>query len=237
MTCSAARDSFTGRAVSMAGCVRPRRRPELCKSAVVAAASILFVAVAAAAVAGASDATWRDYEDPEQHGDDAGPPSWRAGKAGGARPEGRDLRCPSPARSLAIQPDLKRANELPASLARSYFPADALVEGRASRGRAGSGCVRRRRRRSGARVTSGSSSCSARRWLRSCCRAIRPRSTASAIGRASRCRSATTSRRSTSACVAPLPSGPLRMTRQPSAPGRRAAATERCSVDSHAPRE
>ncbi len=119
--------------------VRPRRRPELCKSAVVAAASILFVAVAAAAVAGASDATWRDYEDPSSTVTMQVPASWRAGKQAERGPSrvvtfklpesGAEL-------TLAIQPDLKRANELPASLARSYFPADALVEGpRTSRGK------------------------------------------------------------------------------------------------------
>src|SRR5512147_1320815 len=80
--------------------------------------------------ANAADATWRDYEDPSSTVTMQVPASWRAGKPAERGPSrlvtfklpesGAEL-------TLAIQPELKRANELPASLARSYFPSDALV--------------------------------------------------------------------------------------------------------------
>lgn len=87
----------------------------------------------------AADATWRDYEDPSSTVTMQVPASWRAGKQAERGPS-RLVTFKPPASgaelTLAIQPDLKRANELPASLARSYFPSDALVESpRTSRGK------------------------------------------------------------------------------------------------------
>jgi hypothetical protein len=87
----------------------------------------------------ATEVAWRQYDDPSKTVTMQVPASWRAGKqsARGASsmvpfklPEsGAEL-------TLAIQPELKRPNELPASLAKSYFPADAVVESpRTSRGK------------------------------------------------------------------------------------------------------
>ncbi len=100
---------------------------------------LVLSAVLPAPVAAAADAAWRDYEDPSSTVTMQVPVSWRAGKQAERGPSrlvtfklpetGAEL-------TLAIQPDLKRANELPASLARSYFPSDALVESpRTSRGK------------------------------------------------------------------------------------------------------
>ena len=100
---------------------------------------LVLSAVLPAPVAAGADAAWRDYEDPSSTVTMQVPVSWRAGKQAERGPSrlvtfklpetGAEL-------TLAIQPDLKRANELPASLARSYFPSDALVESpRTSRGK------------------------------------------------------------------------------------------------------
>jgi hypothetical protein len=100
---------------------------------------LVLSVVLPAPVAAAADAAWRDYEDPSSTVTMQVPVSWRAGKQAERGPSrlvtfklpesGAEL-------TLAIQPDLKRANELPASLARSYFPSDALVESpRTSRGK------------------------------------------------------------------------------------------------------
>jgi hypothetical protein len=102
-------------------------------------AAAALVTCAARPVAAVTDVAWRDYEDPSSTVTMQVPATWRAGKQAERGPSrivtfklpesGAEL-------TLAIQPDLKRANELPASLARSYFPADALVESpRTSRGK------------------------------------------------------------------------------------------------------
>ena len=116
------------------------RCPIVLRRVVVAFPATLAVLVACSPgrVAAATDA-WRDYEDPSSTVTMQVPASWRAGKQAERGPSrlvtfklpesGAEL-------TLAIQPDLKRANELPGSLARSYFPADALVESpRTSRGK------------------------------------------------------------------------------------------------------
>lgn len=119
--------------------VRPRRRTETSRCSAALAATILLVAIAVTPASAASDVAWRDYEDPSSTVTMQVPASWRAGKQAERGPSrlvtfklpesGAEL-------TLAIQPDLKRANELPASLARSYFPSDALVESpRTSRGK------------------------------------------------------------------------------------------------------
>lgn len=90
-------------------------------------------------VAAAADAAWRDYEDPSSTVTMQVPVSWRAGKQaerGASRVVTFKVPDTGAELTLAIQPDLKRANELPASLARSYFPEGALVESpRTSRGK------------------------------------------------------------------------------------------------------
>lgn len=80
----------------------------------------------------AGDAAWRQYEDPSKTVTMEVPSAWRAGKQaerGGSRvvtfrlPEGgADL-------TLAITPELRRPGELPASLVKPYFPADAALLG------------------------------------------------------------------------------------------------------------
>lgn len=103
----------------------------------------LLLALAALADAPRSFAApavaWRDYEDPSSTVTMQVPSSWRAGKPaerGASRLVTFKLPDVGVELTLAIQPDLKRANELPASLARSYFPPDAVVESpRTSRGK------------------------------------------------------------------------------------------------------
>lgn len=101
---------------------------------------LALVAVArTAGAAGATDLGWREYEDPSSTVTMQVPASWRAGKQadrGPSRLVTFELPESGVELTLAIQPGLKRANELPASLARSYFPADALAESpRTSRGK------------------------------------------------------------------------------------------------------
>lgn len=87
----------------------------------------------------ATDVAWRAYEDPSNTVTMQVPASWRAGKQSARGPSSVvAFKLPEPGAelTLAIQPELKRANELPASLAKSYFPADAVVESpRTSRGK------------------------------------------------------------------------------------------------------
>jgi hypothetical protein len=114
-----------------------RRFLSVSATTLVLAAALLARAPCAASAE--TDVAWRDYEDPSSTVTMQVPASWRAGEQAERGPSrlvtfklpesGSEL-------TLAIQPDLKRANELPASLARSYFPTDALVESpRTSRGK------------------------------------------------------------------------------------------------------
>ena len=110
--------------------------PASAKTLVVAAA---LLALAPCAASAATDVGWRDYEDPSSTVTMQVPASWRAGRQaerGPSRVVTFELPESGSELTLAIQPDLKRANELPASLARSYFPTDALVESpRTTRGK------------------------------------------------------------------------------------------------------
>lgn len=100
----------------------------------------LGAATAPCSAAGAATGVaWRDYEDPSSTVTMQVPATWRAGKQAARGPSRIvTFRLPESAAelTLAIQPDLQRPNELPASLARSYFPADAAVESpRTTRGK------------------------------------------------------------------------------------------------------
>lgn len=123
--------------------LRPIGSREACNPFAVA---VILAVVIAGPVSGgpspataASDVAWRDYEDPSSTVTMQVPASWRAGKQaerGASRVVTFKLPDAGAELTLAIQPDLKRANELPASLARSYFPPDAVVESpRTSRGK------------------------------------------------------------------------------------------------------
>ena len=121
-----------------------REVPRTLVRATVIAHLVALVAVVAVAsgpdpARAASDVAWRDYEDPSSTVTMQVPSTWRAGKQaerGASRVVSFKLPDGGAELTLAIQPDLKRANELPASLARSYFPAEAVVEGpRTSRGK------------------------------------------------------------------------------------------------------
>lgn len=119
-------------------CRLPVHRPAIVASAVIALATLVATGTPRPAAAASGDA-WRDYEDPSSTVTMQVPVSWRAGKQaerGPSRVVTFKLPQSGAELTLAIQPDLKRANELPASLARSYFPQDALVESpRTSRGK------------------------------------------------------------------------------------------------------
>lgn len=106
---------------------------------VVALLAVTSIADRALPAAAVTDGAWREYEDPSSVVTMQVPASWRAGKPAG-RGTSRVVTFKLPGSgaelSLAIQPELKRPDELPASLARSYFPANAVVESpRTSRGK------------------------------------------------------------------------------------------------------
>lgn len=117
----------------------PCRAPSSVTARLAAPLLVLLALANVSQVFAAADVTWRDYEDPSSTVTMQIPASWRAGKPaerGATRLVAFKLPDAGAELTLAIQPDLKRPNELPASLARSYFPSDAVVESpRTSRGK------------------------------------------------------------------------------------------------------
>lgn len=84
------------------------------------------------AAPGLAELSWRQYEDPSKTVTMEVPASWRAGKQterGASRVVGFRLPEAGAELTLAIQPDLRRPNELPASLAKAYFPDGASLGG------------------------------------------------------------------------------------------------------------
>jgi len=88
---------------------------------------------------GFAELVWREYEDPSKTVTMELPSSWRAGKqtaSGASRVVGFRLPEAGVELTLAIQPDLRRPNELPASIVKPYFPQGASLGGpRTARGK------------------------------------------------------------------------------------------------------
>jgi hypothetical protein len=114
-------------------------RPRRARIALVLLTAVVALAGRSRASAAATEVAWRAYEDPSSTVTMQVPASWRAGKQserGASRVVSFKLPETGAELTLAIQPELKRPNELPASLAKSYFPGDAAVESpRTSRGK------------------------------------------------------------------------------------------------------
>jgi hypothetical protein len=79
----------------------------------------------------AADDGWRQWSDPDETVTLDVPRTWRAGKVR-AQGDGRVVRFAIPGggeMTLSIAPGLRRPGELPASIVKPYFPADAVFDG------------------------------------------------------------------------------------------------------------